>query len=504
MGIAAFNRTLRSGAARLLTVAGVMTFALGSAMADPSGVLRWGAGFEPQGWNPQVQPNTTYSQLIYEGLLQVAEDGTTIEPRLAEEWTITPTEATFRLREGVVFHDGTPFNADAVIANIMSVKGAANRWQETLTAVKDVVKIDDYNVRFELEYPNPALLYTLTQRGLHMVSPAVLEAGTIQSEPVGTGPYVFNEQASVTGSTYVFDFFGDYYAPQEVGVEKVEVHYFQDASSRYNALLAGQVDAVDGDPTQVQTAESMGLGVHVWHTLRYHLIMLDRKDALGDPRVRKAMCMAMPLEQINQARFGGLLNFTAQRFDEGDPAHVAGLEAYPYDIEAARALMEEAGNPQINVELPSADFMRIISELVKESFGMIGVNVDVITMPAPEYFQSFYSGRYPFIVNAMTAENGGMFNYYPFRFSMDGAANTFDAEPPARLQEAYDEALNAPEEEQSALLQEMTQIIHDEALDCGYMDAVAVAYYNTDRFETIVGTTWEPSALRYRDVKMVD
>ncbi|MGO4840443.1 ABC transporter substrate-binding protein, partial [Rhizobiaceae sp. 2RAB30] len=90
----------------------------GGALADPSGTLRWGASFEPSGWNPQVQPNTTFIGLVYEGLLQMSPDGVTINPRLAESWSITPTEATFKLRQGVKFHDGTPFNADAVIANI--------------------------------------------------------------------------------------------------------------------------------------------------------------------------------------------------------------------------------------------------------------------------------------------------------------------------------------------------------------------------------------------------
>ncbi|MGY6709264.1 MAG: ABC transporter substrate-binding protein [Rhizobiaceae bacterium] len=475
----------------------------GAAWAEPAGTLRWGAAFEPQGWNPQVQPNTTFTQLVYESLLQMGADGVTIEPGLAEEWTLTPTEMTFKLREGVVFHDGTPFNADAVIANLENVKAASNRWRETIAGIGEIEKIDDYNVRLHLEFPSPALGYTLSQRGLAMVSPKALEEDTWQATPVGTGPYVFDEEASVSGSNYVFTYFEDYYAPETVGPRQVEVFYLPDSSSRYNALLAGQLDAADGDPTQMATAEAMGFANHTWPTLRYHLIMFDRDGALGDVRVRQAMCMAMPLENINQARYEGLLEFPSQRFDEGDPAHVEGLEPYPYDIEAARALLEEAGNPDISLEFPSPDFMRVISELTRESFVQAGIDTEIVMMPTPEYFQSFYSGRYPFIINTMTAENGGMFNYYPFRFGADGAANTFNVEPPARLEELYQEALLASEEDQPALLQEMTQIIHDEALDCGYFDTVGVAHYNPEHIETIATTVWEPSALRYRDVRLV-
>lgn len=475
----------------------------GTAWAEPAGTLKWGIGFEPQGWNPQLPPNTTYTQLVYEGLLRMAPDGTTLEPALATEWTVTPENITFVLRQDVQFHDGTPFNADAVIANIENVQKASNRWREAIGGIAQVVKVNDYTVRFELDRPSPSLPFTLSQRGLNMISPKAIADGIWEREPVGTGPYTYNRADTVSGSTYVFDFFPDYYDPESVGPERVEISYLPDAASRYNALLAGQVDAIDGDPTQMATAESQGFSNQVWRTLRYHLLMFDRADALGDVRVRKALCMAMPLEHINAARYDGLLEFPSQRFDEGDPAHVPGLEPYPYDIEGAKALLAEAGVSNLSLQFPSPDFMRIISELTKESFSMIGVDAEIMMMPTPEYFQSFYSGRYPFIVNTMTPENGGMFNYYPFRFALDGPANTFKVEPPARLEELYQLALTAPEAEQPALLQEMTQIIHDEALDCGYFDTAGVVHYNSERIAQIATTTWEPSALRYKDVRMV-
>ncbi|MCX7560993.1 ABC transporter substrate-binding protein [Sulfitobacter sp. F26204] len=488
-----------SVAAGCLAIAGVG----GAVWAEPSGTLRWGAAFEPQGWNPQVQPNTTFSQLIYEGLLEMGPDGETLLPSLAHEWTVTPTDITFKLREGVVFHDGTPFNADAVIANIKNVQAASNRWRETVAGIKDVVKVDDYTVRLDLNTPSPALLFTLAQRGLHFTSPKALADGTWETKPIGTGPYTFNEAETVSGSNYVFDYFEGYHNPEAVGPERVEIFYLPDSAARYNVLLAGQVDAIDGDPTQVAAAESMGFANHYWSTLRYHLIMLDRKDLLGDVNVRKALCMSMPLDNINAARYEGLLKFPSQRFDEGNAAYVAGLEPYKYDIEGAKALLAEAGNPDINLELPSPDFMRVISSLAKESFDNSGLKTEIVMMPIPEYFQNFYSGRYPFLINTMTAENGGMFNYYPFRFGMGGAANTYDVEPPARLEELYQQALVAPVEEQPPLLQEMTQIIHDEALDCGYFDTVGVVHYNTNTIANIATTVWEPSALRYKDVRLV-
>jgi len=475
---------------------------VGTAMAEPHGTLRWGVGFEPQGWNPQTPPNTTFTQLVYDTLIRIDADGTTLTPGLAESWEITPESLTFTLREGAVFHDGSPVDADAVIANLENVQGAANRWREAVSGIESAVKVDDLTVRIDLRNPSPALPYVFSQRGLAMISPAALEAGTWERTPVGSGPYVYNADASVSGSRYVFDVFAEHWDYDNIGPARVEVVYLPDASSRFNALLAGQVDAADGDPSQMPSAEAAGLVSDTWRTLRYHLIMFDRDGALGDVRVRQAMCKAMPLEHINAARYDGLLNFPSQRFDEGDPSYNPDIQRYEYDIEAARALMAEAGVSQLNLQMPSPDFMRVISELTRESFGMIGIDLDVQMMPTPEYFQSFYSGRYPLIINTFNPEMGGMFNYYGFRFSEGGAANTFNVAPPPRLEELYQLALVAPEDEQPALLQEMAQIIHDEALDCAYFDAVGIVHYNPATIAEIATTTWEPSALRYRDVRM--
>ncbi|MGO4838590.1 hypothetical protein AB4144_40710, partial [Rhizobiaceae sp. 2RAB30] len=150
------------------------------------------------------------------------------------------------------------------------------------------------------------------------------------------------------------------------------------------------------------------------------------------------------------------------------------------------------------------DFLKTLSELVKESYAQAGMEVEIVQMPAGEYFQAFYSGQYPLIINTMTAEYGGMFNYYPFRFSKDGKANTFKVDPPARLDAAFHEALSAPAEGQAPLLQEMTRIIHDEALDCGFMDMAGVVHYDPKRITTIATSKWEPSTLRYRDVRLAN
>ncbi len=490
-------RSAACGAAIVLTMSG-------AGLAEPLGDLRFGVFTDLGDWNPQTQPNLVYVGPVYEGLLQIKSDGQTPEPGLAESWELSPTHITFKLRKGVTFHDGTPFDADGVIANIENVRNAGTGWEDTIGSIKASVKVDDYTVKFELEHPDPALPYTFTQPGLYIVNPKSLADGSWKKAPSGTGPYVYDSASSVPGSKYVFKFYDKYYAPETIGPATIEVRYLPDDAARLNSLLSGQLDVGISDPAQRPVAEAAGLKNHTWMALRYHLAILDRKNLLGDPRVRKAICMALPREQISIATEEGLAKPATQWVDEGDPAYVADLKDYAYDIEGAKALMAEAGNPALKFPFPTYQARADSTQLIRESFGKIGVDIDVMLVTPGEYFSTKLSGKYPMFFHWMMPEYGGMFRYYPFRFAKNGKGNVFKVDPPAELERLYQEALEAPADKQSALLQQMTRIINDQALDCGFLDLPISVFYDPKRIRTIATTKWNPSALRYKDVRMAE
>lgn len=475
-----------------------------SAAGAASGDLRFGVLFDLRDWNPQTQPNLVYIGPVYEGLLQIKSDGQTPEPGLAESWELSQTDITFKLRKGVTFHDGTPFNADAVIANVESIQKAGNGWTDGIAAISKAVKIDDHTVKFELDHPDPALPYTFTQPGLFMISPRLLVDGSWKKAPSGTGPYVYDGVGSVPGSRYVFKVYDKYYAPDTIGPNSIEVNYLPDDATRLNALLSGQVDVIHGGSSQSDLAKSAGFEVYNWMAFRHHLVLLDRGNLLGDARVRKAICTAVPKEQISLATEEGLAQIATQKVSEGDPAFVASLEDYPYDIERAKALMAEAGNPKISFAFPTYAARKELSQLLQESLAKIGVTIELQMMTPGEYFSTNLSTKYPMFYNALTAEWGGMFRYYPFRFAKDGKANVFKVDPPAQLDELYRQALVAPANGQPALLQQMTRIIHDEALDCGFLDMPFSLFYDPKRIKAIATTNWAPSALRYKEMRMAD
>ncbi len=125
--IDAVRRGRRRSYLRSTVLGAALVLGMGAqALAAPSGDLRYGVFIDLRDWNPQTQPNLVFVAPVYEGLLQIKSDGQTPEPGLAEAWQLSPTEITFKLRQGVTFHDGTAFNADAVIANIESNSSQAS------------------------------------------------------------------------------------------------------------------------------------------------------------------------------------------------------------------------------------------------------------------------------------------------------------------------------------------------------------------------------------------
>ena len=112
------HRTAATIAAALLAFAG------SAAIAAPKGTLNYATQIQNTNWNPLVKSGETHTGIPYDGLLKVAPDGFSLLPHLAKSWELTPTELNLTLQSGVVFHDGTPFNAEAVKTNLEWIKSS--------------------------------------------------------------------------------------------------------------------------------------------------------------------------------------------------------------------------------------------------------------------------------------------------------------------------------------------------------------------------------------------
>lgn len=356
-------RLRRVGAAgRLFAGALVLAFTFAASAPTnaqtPPGVLIVGQIAEPQSLDPHAVTAVNDFRIlvnIYEGLVRYADGTLRVEPALATDWEIGEDGLTytFNLREGVTFHDGSPFNAEAVVFNFERMLNEDHPYHDTgpfplaffFSAVEEVEAIDDMTVEFTLSEPFAPFLSNLAYPTGLIVSPAaVMEHGeNFGRNPSGTGPFRFVEWDS--NISVVAERNEDYWggAPE---LEAVVFRPITDANTRVAEMLAGGIDLmVEVPPTSLMQFDGEDyaiheqVGPHVWF-----LILNTRAEPFDDKRVRQAVNYAVDKEAIVEGVLEGTAGIAngpvAPAFGW---AHNEDLEPYPHDPERARELIAEAG-----------------------------------------------------------------------------------------------------------------------------------------------------------------
>ncbi len=172
--------------------------------------------------------------------LVILDDDMVAQPVLATSWEMEPDGKvwTFSLREGVRFHDGTPFNADAVLLNIPKLQ---EHYERTLPNLSRLEKVDDYTVRFILSEPTPNLPQHIAYFSSAMMSPASLGEDGLPVAPIGTGPFRFVSYAKDDSIVVARN---DDYWGRLPHLNQVTFKYIPDATTRLAALQSGQIDAI--------------------------------------------------------------------------------------------------------------------------------------------------------------------------------------------------------------------------------------------------------------------
>lgn len=295
---------------------------------------------------PNIDPgNHAYSYtgpIIYQNVIETLnlldlETGE-MSPRLATEWEQTgDTTYVYKLREGVVFHDGTPFNADAVVYSIdrlfnTTVEAMARNkyWDHMTVSAK---KIDDYTVEFTGSQPEPLFFTRLSQ--VPIISPET-PMNELTRTPVGTGPYVLTSWEP--GVQIVLDRFEDYWgeAPE---VTKATYVFRGEGSVRANMVEVGEADFTFTIPEEMAGTE-LDKAYRNYETV--YFILGAWKPPLDDLRVRKAVDHAIDREAIIGTIMPEETIPATTLFVPGTAGHNPDLEPTPYDPEMARQLLEEA------------------------------------------------------------------------------------------------------------------------------------------------------------------
>jgi peptide/nickel transport system substrate-binding protein len=358
---------------------------------DPDGVLRFMYNNSPGTLNPHIV-NTAFANvplfLIFDRLVHVNPQGDPI-PGLATEWEFSSDglALTFTLREGVLFHDGTSFDAEAVKANIEHALTAEGSFvRSELRAVESVDILGPLSVRLNLSTADVGLPLKLSDRAGAMVSPANLASGESGEKPVGAGMYEIDGEYEV-GVRLRVKRFDSYWDPSVQKMAGAEIIFNTDTTAALNAVRSGVADAGLIREAEIDPALSAGLEVIWGYDQGFANINLNPANvpALGDPNVRLAMNLGIDRQAIVEGLLFGYGRPTNQPFPAGYFAHSPTAPMYDFDPEEARRLLTEAGYPDgFDLKLtsvPTPASVRV-AEAIASQLEDIGIRVEVEVVEA--------------------------------------------------------------------------------------------------------------------------
>ncbi|HET9026857.1 MAG TPA: ABC transporter substrate-binding protein [Trueperaceae bacterium] len=361
---------------------------------------------------------------IVERLVELAPGDTGLVPGLATSWSANDdsTQWTFHLREGVFFHDGTPFNAQAAKFNLDRWNDQANPyhfgaegkayvgWRNLFggflgngSAVSEVTVDDDYTITLELTRSISFLPSLLAAGYFGFDSPAaVMAAGANYGTPavgsVGTGPYRF--ELWEEGSRVVL-LANSVYRDGPPPTERIVFVGVSDPTARLAQLKAGALDIALGiSPTDLGTVRqdpnlevvSGGGGLNT-----SYLAMHQNQPPFDDVRVRQAVAYAIDRQAIVDAFYAGQATTAEDILPDSLWGH-SGATGYPYDPERARELLTEAGFPDgLATELwyRNSGLEPVIAETIASYLADVGIRVAVKTEDWAAFLADYMAGNFP-------------------------------------------------------------------------------------------------------------
>ena len=322
---------------------------------------------------------------IYETL--VRNVGTTIEPWLAESWTTSEDELTwtFKLREGVTFHDGTPFNAEAVKYNIERFQNpavAAPR-ASTVDMISKVEVISEYEVALSTDEPYGPMLGQISNYNLSMMSPAALEKyGTdISLHPCGTGALMIKEW--IPGSSLVMTSYDGYWGEKST-IDNLTFKFVGEDSSRVMMLQSGDADVAPVAAAQISQIESdPNVAVQVETGYRtIYLGMNTSRAPFDDVRVRQAVAYAIDKQAIIDHVLEGYAQYPSGIESTVIPYSAQDLDPYTYNVEKSRELLKEAGYEDgLNIVFHTCEgrypMDRMVAEVCQSMLAEVGITAEL-------------------------------------------------------------------------------------------------------------------------------
>lgn len=384
-----------------------------SGKVDRSKELRFAIPFSPLSLDPVkgTSREPLWLRNVYDNLLGVVvgKGGTAAAgPGLATkfEFSNNGLDLAFTLRDDVKFQDGSTFTADAVKANIDRAKTLNGSTYGTAFApIKDVQVTDATHVTFHLNQPAPALPWILASTtGGMIVNPKAFNSD-LAKVPAGSGPYTLVPGSSNT--KMVFKRWDGYWDEDKNPASSITISEVVDGNARYNGVRSGQYDAAWlAHPQDQQSLDLKDQGFQpqtVLGSAIYGLYFNTKVAPFDDVRVRKAVTMALNRPQIAKSLWP-LSEAVDQVFAPGTLGYDKSLKTVPYDPEAAKKLIEEAGVAGKTVKFIATTTppMQSVMEVVQQAVSDVGLKVQLIPLNASEATPTFLRGGYGAVLTTIS------------------------------------------------------------------------------------------------------
>ena len=425
---------------------------------------------------------------LYDTLIQPTDDGKGLRPGLATEWKLADDglSVDLTLRDGIQFSDGSPITVDDVIWSLKRAADPKNGiWNFLLVSVDDVVAKGDKGVTIRLKNPDPTILAALTVFNTAILPKKAFEAEagatdadkakTFAEHPVGSGPFVLKSWER--GSTMQLVKNEHYWDMGEDGkplpyLDGITFELLPDDATRILKLQSGEIDGAELIPyarvDELKKAD--GVNMELFPSTRVADVIMnvrpkigDKENPLSNEKVRQAMNFAANKDAIIQIVTHGVGTPMSSYMSSATPLHTGEGAVYPYDIEKAKALMQEAGfadgfSTSILILAGSQDEIGTATAL-QQMWAQIGIKLELQQVDNATRTQKYRDGDFDMRAGAWTddiADPNEITSYYVYSPNIDAVHSGWKSDEADKLFDAsQQETDKAKRAEQYARIQEI-------------------------------------------------
>lgn len=362
--------------------------------------------------------NLEFKVPMFEAPIRISDEGD-FEPWLAESWEVSEDgkTITLHLRQGIKFHNGREMTADDVVWSVDQARDESlgHHLSDRFKTCTGATKVDDYTVQVHYSQVTHSALDGIAR--LYMFPQEAAE--TIETKPVGTGPFKFEEW--VPGDHLTLTKFEDYWQAGLPYLDEVVVKPIPDPQARMVNLLAGTLDGLWAvplaDKALLEQSPEVNVGVSPPGFHFYAFLMNINEPPFDNQLVRQAVNYAVDREKINQLAFHGEGNMTPLPVAPTSwiyPEELA--DYYTFDLDKAESLLEEAGYPdgfetQMLIRGPSGIYLDM-AQVYQQDLAKIGVDVELLPTELPQYWPKLIGSEFAIVSHGTgdaTVDPSGLF-----------------------------------------------------------------------------------------------